>query len=128
MSRTVESPAALQENALLLRHVPPLCLLNSIQVNAKVAAKLMAQEADAAAEAAGPQVPDVPAAPGVTKRRGELVANPLADDRFAAMFEEDDFVVDEVRSRGGGGEGLEAGRGLRGGVQFSKGFLILEQC
>lgn len=24
-----------------------------------------------------------------------LVANPLADDRFAAMFEEEDFAVDE---------------------------------
>jgi hypothetical protein len=31
----------------------------------------------------------------VTKRRGELVANPLADDRFAAMFEEDEYAVDE---------------------------------
>ena len=70
-----------------------------MQVNAKVAAKLIAQEAEAAAEPGAAAGPDdvVAAAPGVTRRRGELVANPLADDRFAAMFKEDDYVVDEVR-------------------------------
>ena len=60
-----------------------------------MAAKLIAQETEAAADGVPGEA--VASAPGVTKRRGELVANPLADDRFAAMFEEDEFVVDEVR-------------------------------
>ena len=66
-----------------------------MQVNAKVAAKHIAQETEAAADGV-PGEAAIAAAPGVTKRRGELVANPLADDRFAAMFQEDEFVVDEV--------------------------------
>lgn len=66
------------------------------QVNAKVAAKLLAQQADATAEQEGGAADGTTHADAsVRKRRGELVANPLADDRFKAMFEEEDFVVDE---------------------------------
>ena len=70
-----------------------------------MAAKLIAQEAEAAAADPGgaAATADVAAAPGVTKRRGELVANPLADGRFAAMFEEEEYVVDEVSVCLGGG-------------------------
>ena len=83
------------------------------QVNAKVAAKLIAQEAEAAAADPGgaAATADVAAAPGVTKRRGELVANPLADGRFAAMFEEEEYVVDEVCDCVCGGVGAGGERG-----------------
>ena len=80
-----------------------------------MAAKLIAQEAEAAAADPGgaAATADVAAAPGVTKRRGELVANPLADGRFAAMFEEEEYVVDEVcvvYVCGGEGGGRGGGR------------------
>lgn len=79
------SPASQQRGNLL-----------HMQVNAKVAAKLLAQQADTTAEQEGGAADGATDADAsVRKRRGELVANPLADDRFKAMFEEEDFVVDE---------------------------------
>eukprot|EP00200_Dunaliella_tertiolecta_P014606 CAMPEP_0202392444 /NCGR_PEP_ID=MMETSP1127-20130417/92376_1 /ASSEMBLY_ACC=CAM_ASM_000462 /TAXON_ID=3047 /ORGANISM="Dunaliella tertiolecta, Strain CCMP1320" /LENGTH=682 /DNA_ID=CAMNT_0048994951 /DNA_START=66 /DNA_END=2111 /DNA_ORIENTATION=- len=68
------------------------------KVNARMAAKLMAQEAEAAAAAAGD-----PAAIAALKKKGALpqngeaapVPNIMADKRFGAMFEDADFVVDE---------------------------------
>ncbi|KAL6760351.1 WD40-repeat-containing domain protein [Haematococcus lacustris] len=67
------------------------------KVNTRVAAKLVAQDEEARAAAAGDT-----AAQAALKKKGLLapdgsasLANPLADDRFKAMFEDTDFAVDE---------------------------------
>lgn len=80
-----------------------------------MAARLLTQQAEAAAADAG-----APASKRARKAAEAVsVANPLADDRFKAMFEEEDFAIDEaskeyqllhpnvdkVRSRGRGGPG-----------------------
>ncbi|GIL43576.1 hypothetical protein Vafri_1208, partial [Volvox africanus] len=58
------------------------------QVNTKVALRLMAEAGAAAAEG------DVAAAKG-SQRAAAAAANPLADSRFSAMFEDPDFTIDE---------------------------------
>jgi len=59
------------------------------KVNAKVAAKLMAQERADADDVKGE------GEGGASKRKGEASVNPLSDNRFKAMFEENDFAIDE---------------------------------
>ncbi|GLC33816.1 hypothetical protein PLESTM_000122600 [Pleodorina starrii] len=67
------------------------------KVNTKVAARLMAESAEAAAAAAAAAADG--AAGGAAKAGGQraaaAAANPLADSRFAAMFEDPDFAIDE---------------------------------
>ncbi|GLI68720.1 hypothetical protein VaNZ11_013206, partial [Volvox africanus] len=58
------------------------------KVNAKVAVRLMAEAGAAAAES------DAAAAKG-SQRAAAAAANPLADSRFSAMFEDPDFTIDE---------------------------------
>ncbi|KXZ56503.1 hypothetical protein GPECTOR_1g450 [Gonium pectorale] len=64
------------------------------KVNTKVAARLMAESAVAAA-AGDADVPAPAAAKAGGQRAAAAAANPLADSRFAAMFEDPDFAVDE---------------------------------
>jgi ribosome biogenesis protein ENP2 len=66
-----------------------------LQVNKQLAARLLAQEEEAAAAAAaaadGSQAPGPPA----KRRKGDLGVNPMADDRFKSMFEDEEFAIDE---------------------------------
>ncbi|KAF8054988.1 nol10 [Scenedesmus sp. PABB004] len=62
------------------------------KVNRAVAARLLAQqEAEAGDAAEGGD-----GAPGAKRRKGEPASNPLADERFAAMFEDEAFTVDPL--------------------------------
>jgi hypothetical protein len=104
---------------------PPPTRRRPPQVNREMAARLLAQQAEAEAAAGdGP-------APKKARKAAEAVtaANPLADARFRALFEEEDFAIDEaskeyqllhpnldkVRAgRGGAGRQLCQGVGARG--------------
>eukprot|EP00955_Chlamydomonas_euryale_P025126 264597-Chlamydomonas_euryale.AAC.1 len=62
------------------------------RVNARVAARILAEQEGGGGEGGDG---DGGEGPAVVKGKKGLVANPLADARFAAMFEEEDFAVDE---------------------------------
>jgi hypothetical protein len=66
-----------------------------MQVNKQLAARLLAQQEEEAAAAAA--AADGGAAPGppAKRRKGDLGVNPMADDRFKAMFEDEEFAIDE---------------------------------
>jgi ribosome biogenesis protein ENP2 len=64
------------------------------QVNRQVAARLMAQQ-ELQQQAAEAEAADVDGAPAKKRKAAAEMANPLADERFKAMFVDEAFAIDE---------------------------------
>ncbi|GFR41480.1 hypothetical protein Agub_g2171, partial [Astrephomene gubernaculifera] len=65
------------------------------KVNTKVAARIMAESADADKAAADGTAAAAAGSSKASQRAAAAAANPLADSRFSAMFEDPDFTIDE---------------------------------